>query len=422
MTRRAANVILLAACCALVFIPASSAARSIPPRPALSQALRVTSGPAAAALKIATNKSLWLSPREVVAPPYGTTVFGDCVAALTALERVSGGAAAATLIVHALHAVTSGAISQARGGNQRLIAAARRKLAAGAQRAGAGQFAAAARAYTTAWKTAFSALTRLIEAKVTSVPAAALSGAAAAALGSKTIGLAGPMIQPNLPPLTAAGKPELFFAGAEGCPFCAVERWGMIVALSQFGTFSNLHLMQSETTERPAVRTLTFFGAHYRSPYISFVPVEVVSNVRRGSTFVHLQRLTKSQRALVHRFDPPGQTPFIDVANRFTSFGSTAAPQLLGGMTWTQIAGSLTDPASIPAQTVGGEAEVMTAEICLATQGIPASVCSAALVQQYEAALPLLDGRGGGCPLAQAAAGARLRSQPPRAGEARCHT
>jgi hypothetical protein len=64
------------------------------------------------------------------------------------------------------------------------------------------------------------------------VPAATLAAAAEDALGSKRIILAGPMIEKRWQPLTRAGKPELFFAGAEGCPFCAVQRWGMIAALS----------------------------------------------------------------------------------------------------------------------------------------------------------------------------------------------
>ncbi len=34
------------------------------------------------------------------------------------------------------------------------------------------------------------------------------------------------------------GKPEVLFVGAEFCPFCAAERWPLIVALSRFGHFS----------------------------------------------------------------------------------------------------------------------------------------------------------------------------------------
>src|ERR1017187_1249607 len=37
--------------------------------------------------------------------------------------------------------------------------------------------------------------------------------------------------------LTANGKPEILYVGGEYCPYCAFERWGMIVALSRFGNF-----------------------------------------------------------------------------------------------------------------------------------------------------------------------------------------
>ena len=72
--------------------------------------------------------------------------------------------------------------------------------------------------------------------------------AAEQALGGTRFGMSGPRIEQWLTPLMSGGKPEVFYAGSEACPFCGVQRWGMIVALSQFGTFSNLHLMQSVAT------------------------------------------------------------------------------------------------------------------------------------------------------------------------------
>jgi hypothetical protein len=262
-----------------------------------------------------------------------------------------------------------------------------------------------------------------VAAKATSVPSRALSAAAEQALGNRKIGLAGPRIQQAQTPLTLAGRPELLFIGAEGCPFCAVERWGMIVALSQFGTFSNLHLMQSDTLDPPAIRTFTFFGATYKSRYVSFEPVEALSNVRQGRGFVTLQRLSHSQRALLNRFDRSGQTPFIDVADRFTKVDSTVQPELLTNESWTQIAASLIRPKTIPAQVIAGEAEVLTAELCEATNGQPQSVCSASVVSDYEAALPLLNGKGGGCPVtAPTGRSHRGRASSPPAQVARCRT
>jgi hypothetical protein len=156
--------------------------------------------------------------------------------------------------------------------------------------------------------------------------------------------------------------------------------------------------MQSIATTPPQVRTFTFFGSSYRSPYISFVPVEVWSNVPEPPGLARLQSLTHPEALLLHRFDPPFETPFIDVANRFITDSSTVDPRLIAHRSWTQLAGALADPSNVSAQAIAGEAEVLTAEVCDATGGNPQSVCSSAVVQQYEAALFTLTGKGGSCP------------------------
>jgi hypothetical protein len=218
----------------------------------------------------------------------------------------------------------------------------------------------------------------------------------------------------------------VFFAGAEGCPFCGVERWGMIVALAQFGKFSGLHLMQSSPTLPPGVRTFTFLGSTFSSADIAFDPVEVTSNVRKGFRFLPLQKLSTAQTALMGTLDPPGLTPFIDVANRFVNFDSTTKPRLIKAMSWTQVTSALRHPSSMSAQAISGTAEVLTAEICQATSGNPKSVCGSPVVAQYQAALGSLNGKGGGCPItgasSAAAAQADRRHSGPQAHAARCHT
>jgi len=47
------------------------------------------------------------------------------------------------------------------------------------------------------------------------------------------------------PPLTAHGKPEVFYVATEYCPYCATQSWAMIVALSRFGTFTGLRTIRS---------------------------------------------------------------------------------------------------------------------------------------------------------------------------------
>ncbi len=427
----------LALVCGAVLALATSAAAAPAPRDALLQArahvhalarqastggVRKSAATALRALSLATSRELWINAREADAPSYGTSVFADSAAALRALGHLNGSSAAIEEIVAADRALAAGVIKEAHGGNRALVRAAKRKLTAGSGEGAHGRFLAAVDSYKGAWLSAFRALTELVAREVTRVPSAAVAAAAENALGSRPIGLAGPTFPRGPPPLTASGKPEIFFAGSEACPFCGVERWGMIVALSQFGTFSNLQLMQSLPTERPADRTFTFFGSSFRSPYITFEPVEVWSNVRRGLGFEHLQALTPAQNGLLQSFDPAAVTPFIDVANRFIDIYSTVPPSLIARMSWTQILASLKHPASVPAQAIGGEAEVLTAEVCEATNGTPQSVCSAAVVKQYEAALPLLDGKGGGCPPPPSTAKNRSRRPAgPVAVAAKCH-
>jgi hypothetical protein len=79
--------------------------------------------------------------------------------------------------------------------------------------------------------------------KVTSVPAATLDQVGGGAVTSTPTRITGA-------PLTSGGKPEMLYMGAEYCPYCAAERWSMIVALSRFGTFNGLTTTRSGAQRR----------------------------------------------------------------------------------------------------------------------------------------------------------------------------
>jgi len=411
--------------CGVLCGSAAAAGAAPAPKAALRQALRRVhalapqastraASDAAAALARATAPGLWINGREADAPPYGRNVFTASRQALEDLAGLSlpGRATTVGLILAADRGLADDTIAQAHGGPAALLATARKALSAGNRQARAGNLSAAVGSYAKAWQAAFGSLARLLASEVTHVPSGVLAAAAAQALSGTRFGMAGPKIEHPSKPLTFGGKPEVFYAGSEACPFCGVQRWGMIVGLSQFGTFSNLHLMQSVATTPPQVRTFTFFGSGYRSAYVSFIPVEVWSNVPKPPGLARLQRLTPPEAALLHEFDPPDETPFVDVANRFITDSSTVDPQLIAHKSWTQLAGALTDPNNLSTQVIAGEAEVLTAEVCEATGGNPQLVCSSTVVQQYEAALPTLTGKGGSCPAPPSPGG------PPPAGDA----
>ena len=99
------------------------------------------------------------------------------------------------------------------------------------------------------------------------------------------------------PPLTAGGKPEMLYIGAEFCPICATERWPMLVALSHFGTFANVSQTHSAVSDGD-IPTLSFYGSTYRSPYLTFTPVETTTNQPSGSYYKTLETPTPAETAL----------------------------------------------------------------------------------------------------------------------------
>ena len=90
--------------------------------------------------------------------------------------------------------------------------------------------------------------------QVTNVPAATLDSIGKGSILSG----AAPTATSGQAVLTADGKPVVFYFGAQFCPFCAAERWSLIVALSRFGTFSNLSQINSSEDNIP---TFTFEGS-----------------------------------------------------------------------------------------------------------------------------------------------------------------
>lgn len=174
-------------------------------------------------------------------------------------------------------------------------------------------------------------------------------------------------------PLTSGGKPEFLYVGADYCPFCAAERWSIIVALSKFGTFSGLEYMQSADSPEvyPGTSTFTFFHATYSSQYVAFVSVEEQDRYRQP-----LQTLTSDQSNLVQQYDTSGGIPFIDIYNQYAGpSGSQYSPSVLSGLNWTQIGSRLNDPTSSIAKSVDGAASTLITAICKVDGGNPSSLC-----------------------------------------------
>src|ERR1700759_2045726 len=107
----------------------------------------------------------------------------------------------------------------------------------------------------------------------TTVPASTLATVGGGSVTSPPASLT------NGTPLTSGGKPEMLYVGAEYCPYCAYERWGMVVALSRFGTFKNLSPTHSSSSDQyPNTPAWTFYKSTYTSKYLAFSSVEETTN------------------------------------------------------------------------------------------------------------------------------------------------
>ena len=191
------------------------------------------------------------------------------------------------------------------------------------------------------------------------------------------------------PVLTSAGKPQVVYMGAEYCPYCAAERWAMVVALSRFGTFSNLSYIHSSSTDvYPSTPTLTFHGSSYTSKYVDFNPVEMFGQTATGSGYNTLEKPTSAENALMTKFDAPpyvqsadaGSFPFLDIGNQYLVVGAQYLPSSLAKLSWAQVAADVRNPSSPVAQDVDGAANSITAAICKIAKTAPAGVCTSAAV------------------------------------------
>lgn len=358
-------------------------------------------------LGAAVVPALWIDGGQPVAPPYGVSVFAHSRAALAALEQVpsSGAPAGAvagveTSVLAADRNLALAALRQAVAGPGGLLARAKGMILSGDRWAETSRVDFGAVQYGAAWRDAFGALIEVVELRALLVSPAAIGAGAENALGRRSIAPAGVRALAGRGGLSRSGLPDVLFVGTESCRFCATERWGLIAALSQFGRFSNLHLSQSATTQRPIVRSFTFHGSSYRSLYVSFDPVELTSDVPRpGGGYQPEDRLTSGQRQLMRALDPAGTAPFVDVANQFADVGATVPPDALSGLPWGALSASFSRPKTASGQAIAATAEVLTAEICHATGGAPAAVCGASAVQDYATRLARFGGPGGGCPV-----------------------
>jgi hypothetical protein len=171
----------------------------------------------------------------------------------------------------------------------------------------------------------------------------------------------------GFPVFTKGGNPILVYVGAEYCPYCAVQRWSLIMALMRFGNFTGLEYMSSALNDGD-YSTFTFSNSTYQSSYLAFQPYEIYT--RNGTP---LQALPTNYTSGFAQYGV-SSFPFLNFADEYYISGSILDPAILGTMNQSQIIASI-----LAGNTVGSEirqaANVITAVICETTGNKPSIVC-----------------------------------------------
>lgn len=214
----------------------------------------------------------------------------------------------------------------------------------------------------------------------TSIPAATLAKLASVPMSTLNSAPTGGILQAPQsvanPALTANGKPEILYLGAEWCPHCAAERWALYVALSKFGTFSPQPGHIHSANRDGNVPTLTFYGTTYSSPYLSFVPVEVYTNHPSGNGYTTLQTPTASQLHLWQNSNG-GHFPFVDLGGKQILSGAQYSFADLQNLSFSTVATQVGNNSTAIGANIDASAAELVKTICSSlTHGQPTSVCS----------------------------------------------
>jgi hypothetical protein len=238
---------------------------------------------------------------------------------------------------------------------------------------------------------AFSPVDPTVFAELTGVPMSIFN---TIGVTSQVVQVNAPIAVKDQPPLTARTSsgttvPEIFYLGAEYCPYCAAQRWPTIIALSRFGTFTNLGNMSSYAHDTyPNTPTFTFVRATYTSKYIVFKSIEEYTNYLNAAktNYQLLQTPSKAQQALVVKYDTP---KYITMDNKFLVSGASYSPDTLTNLTRANIATGLSDPTSPVTDAIIASANYQTAAICSLTNNEPSNVCTSSGVLAAKKAMKI---------------------------------
>ena len=176
--------------------------------------------------------------------------------------------------------------------------------------------------------------------------------------------------------VTLENKQYFLYVGAQFCPFCAAERWSIVKALANFGTWSGLGPDTSADEEAgfSKIPTYSLLNAKYESQYISFGHKEPAD--RSGKPFPG-QELTDFEKQWNDKYNPKGGIPFLFLGGKYIQLSSGFSPGLLSGKTYAQVKADVDSNVNTPyVIAINKEADILTAYLCKSTNNQPSAICT----------------------------------------------
>lgn len=178
-----------------------------------------------------------------------------------------------------------------------------------------------------------------------------------------------------------SNKTDILYIGSDACPFCAVTRWSLIIALMRFGNFTNLHYMTSSSKDiYPSTPTFTFYNSTFYSNTINFISVEEQTNTEKQLQMPTAQEILIFKKLNIYNQLLPhyarGGIPFIDFGNSTVSVGALVSPALIYKQNWNTIISQIKNLNSSDSKAIIGAANIFTAEICGINNNVPLNICN----------------------------------------------
>ena len=170
------------------------------------------------------------------------------------------------------------------------------------------------------------------------------------------------------PPLLIDGKLGIAFVSEESCPFCAAERWPVVIALSHFGTWSHLGATSSSSTDvYPNTADLLVPERHLQQS-LPHPPHHRAGGQRRppapgADPAGHPADQSVRRSALRQQRGSVGVGPVLGHREPFRVGWGAIQPSGARHLTVSQVAAQLRDPASPIGRAIDQSANALIAAI-----------------------------------------------------------